>query len=149
MSWPAAYNQGTFAKKQKKNSTTSSKLNGLAEQLSTLICPVAHAPALPLVAAPIFAAVAVLLSPLDVVQLPALEFINFALFDCRVTTSRPTWQSARRAAFKTMARISHLQGTGWRRRHGHGLQRRPGALPHLRLPRRASGKNQKGSKLIL
>ena len=56
----------------------------LLNNLCTLICPVAHAPALPLVAAPIFAAVAVLLSPLDVVQLPALEFINFALFDCLV-----------------------------------------------------------------
>ena len=60
-------------------------MNGLAEQLSTLICPVAHAPALPLVAAPIFAAVAVLLSPLGAVtQLPALKFEDFALFDCLV-----------------------------------------------------------------
>ena len=72
----------------------------------------------------------------------------FALFDCRLGTSRPTWHSASRAAFKTMARISHLQGTGWRR-HGNGLQRRPGSLPHLRLPRCASGKNEKGSKLTL
>ena len=55
----------------------------------TWISPVAHTAALSLVAASIAAAygaaaaaAAVLVSPLDVVQLRALKFKSFALFDC-------------------------------------------------------------------
>ena len=59
----------------------------------TCISPVAHTAALSLDAAadaatngaiPASAAVAVLVSPLDVVQLRALKFKHFALFDCLV-----------------------------------------------------------------
>ena len=57
----------------------------------TWISPVAHTAALSLIAAaPVAAArgataaVAVLVSPLDVVQLRALKFKHFALFDCLV-----------------------------------------------------------------